>query len=271
MLTLLALSPRSAGSATARDLHAPTREGPKAFSHPAIEKAAAQLDGLSGFALADTLDEVALSDEFWVGLTSIIAALDSTLLAERDLTELIHDADFRLDAPAGVDPKLVARTLAATIAVAEILPSDLAVAQLVADTDLPQFAKELRAELSDPSIPAAARQIQRKALRGLAASFVLAAHDSDPTPARYSEFARFVGEGMENMLRLAVANGDAKDAVHANALLQRLGLPKVDRDALARRAEYLQTAREQLASAAQDLDGEPLRLPPDPGFQEDDA
>jgi hypothetical protein len=239
----------------------------------AFEEAAKRTDGLSGYALRDTLDEIAVSTEFWAGFRSLMTELANSPHAQRQIDEFMRSEAGRQIAPPGVPPHVMYRAMAAASAAAELLPPDgnlTAVMERAAD-EFEEVVHDIDRRLRDRSTPVAIRRMERRALRGMAAAMILGPLGDTPDPARCTELLGLYAEGMENAVRLIALNLDGEDAARADAMIRDLRLEPLDRAGLRWRTAHLADAEATLASTAADLDGGPLRLPPDPGFRQSDS
>jgi len=200
-----------------------------------------------------------------------LMALSSPSVAERPggVEALLRDPALRPSVPAGADPRLMERTIDAFLGFAELVSSEQPLAELLDEVPLDAVGDRFREQLGDRSTPVAIRKLHRRSVRGLVAMLLLSTEHTRSSPARYDELLGFAAEGAENLVLLAALNHE--DPVHADDVVRNLGLAPLDREQIRARTYDLEQARIQLASTAHDLDGETLRLPPDPGFREDDT
>lgn len=132
------------------------------------------------------------------------------------------------------------------------------------------FAEGIETRFRDATIIVAIRRMERRALRGLAAAMLLGTVVDTFEPNQFTELLNLYIEGMENVMRWMALDLEGEDADRVDAMIRGLGLEPLDRKALRERADNLAEAESILASTADDLDGERLRLPPDRGMQEKD-
>ena len=234
-----------------------------------VEETALRLAPLSGFALRDALDDIAMDNATWYLLSPAMEVLASGRYADLSLHAMLRDPALHPSVPEGADPRLMQRTIGAFVGLAELVPAELPLAELLEGAPLDNFGDFFRSELDDRSTPVAIRRLHRKFVRGLVALLVLSTENARSAPPQYDELLRIAAEGAENLVLLAALNHD--NAAHSDDVVRRLGLTPLDREQIQQRTYDLEQARIQLASTARDLDGEPLRLPPDPGLREDDT
>lgn len=271
LLALFTLAvPRTAGASASPDAAVASSSDALHLVVPAaFEEAAKRTDGLSGYALRDALDEVAVSPEFWAGFRSLMSELADSPHAQRQIDEFMRSEAGRQIVPPGVPPHVMYRAMAAASAAAELLPPNLnltAVMERAAD-EFEQVVHDIDLRLRDRSTPVAIRRMERRALRGMAAAMILGPLGDPPDPVRCTELLGLYAEGMENAVRLIALSLEGQDAARADAMIRDLRLEPLDRAALRWRTEHLADAEATLAATADDLDGQPLRLPPDPGFR----
>ncbi len=235
----------------------------------AVEETAQRVDALSGFALQDALDDIGVANDTWGALSPAMQAVASSPYADRKLEVLLRDPALYPTVPAGSDPRLMRRMVDVFIGLAELFPSDVPFAELFEDAPLDAFGDLVRGQLADTSTPVAIRKLHRKSVRGLVALLLLSTKCTRANPAHYDELLAIAAEGAENLVLLASLSHE--DTANADRVVRGLGLPPLDRKQLQQRTYDLEQARTQLASTAQDLDGVPLRLPPDPGLRDDET
>jgi hypothetical protein len=278
ILPLLALvtlaAPRTAGASTpTAAVEAAPQDALKLVVPDAFRRAAERTAGLSTYALRDTLDEVAVSSEFWAGFRSIMTELAKSPQAQRQIDEFMRSETGRQVAPPGVPPHVMYRAIAAASAAAELLPSDLLLTAVLeqAAEDFDRIAQGIEARLRDRTTPVALRRMERRAIRGMAAAMLLGALENTIDPKRCTELLGIYAEGMETAICLIAVGLEGEAAAKADGIIRDLRLDPPDRAALRWRAEQLAEAEETLAATADHLDGEPLRLPPDPAFRPSDS
>lgn len=271
-LVTLAAPRTAAASAPTRAVGASSSDALRLMVPAEFMDAAKRTTGLTGYALRDALDEIAASAEFWSGFRSLMSELASSPHAQRQIDEFMRSEASRRVPPPGVPPHVMYRAMAVASAAAELLPPD---ANLTAMMELAAEEFELvvhgiDSRLRDRSTPVAIRRMERRTIRGMAAAMTLGALGDPPDPSRCTELLGLYSEGMEDAVRLIALNLQGRDAARADAMIRDLRLEPLDRDALQSRAEKLAHAHAALASAAGDL-GQPLHLPPDPGFRQADS
>lgn len=278
ILPLLALvtlaAPRTAGASTpTTSVEATPHDALKLLVPDAFRRAAERTAGLSAYALRDTLDEIAVSPEFWAGFRSIMTELAKSPHAQRQIDEFMRSEAGRQVAPPGVPPHVMYRAIAAASAAAELLPADLRLTAVMeqAAHDFDLIAQDIEARLQDRSTPVALRRMERRAIRGMVAAMLLSALENALDPKRCTELLGIYAEGMENAIRLIAVGLEGEVAAKADGIIRDLRLDPPDRASLRWRAEQLAEAEEILTTTADHLDGEPLRLPPDPAFRSTDS
>lgn len=231
--------------------------------------AAKRVQGLSGYGLRDGLDAIATSDEFWHGYHGLMLEMvESQALVHLD--EYMREGATQFLSIPGVPLHVLLRAMAATTAVAKLLPRDereLATA-MEAVGDPATVVAEIEARLNDPTKPVSLRRSERMALRGLVAVMILGTGPQDAPPARRAELLSLYADGMEHLVQLVALDLEGEDAARADAVIADLRLPPLDREGLRARATRLQEATDTLKFTSLHIDGTHLRLPPDPGFRD---
>ncbi len=241
----------------------------------AFEEGARRTSGLSGYALRDALDELALSPRFWAGFQEFMEALATSPQAKRQIDEFMRaEASRQVGfAPPGVPQHVLLRAMAAASAAVELLPAGLNLMELMGESqvDFSLVFAESASRLEDRAIPVAIRRMERRALRGMVAAITAASVDVLADPNRCTELLSLYAEGMEHAVLLISLALQGNDADRADIIIRELRLEPPDRAALAWRRDQLAEAEATLRNAAEELDGDPLKLPPDRGLTQYDS